>query len=28
MMARRATVRIQSDGLIEELDDPDWFDRR
>jgi len=27
-VARRATTRIHSDGRTEELDDPDWFDRR
>ena len=28
MVARRGTYRILGDGFVEELDDPDWFQRR
>jgi L(+)-tartrate dehydratase alpha subunit len=27
-IARRATVRIEADGRLEDVDDPDWFNRR
>ena len=27
-IARRATVRIDADGRLEDVDDPDWFDRK
>jgi tartrate/fumarate subfamily iron-sulfur-dependent hydro-lyase alpha chain len=27
-IARRATTKLYADGRTEEIDDPDWFDRR